>query len=197
MTRVTAIVAMLLVSLVAGAPGAPIPASAKKPALYFPVQKGARWVYGWSGENQKELELVCEVTDVNDGNDRAKDVMVGHIRNEKAYPMQEFEVSDRGVFLVARSDDKASIRLECLLKLPHKDNQIWSDDFSGTKETLTAFGPEKVKVPAGEYDAIRVKHRNESSKDQDRTYWYAVEVGIVKMEGGNRMVLKSFTPGKE
>jgi hypothetical protein len=68
----------------------------------------------------------------------------------------------------------------------------------GGKATNSAHGPEEVLVPAGKYRAIRVEYRGaKDGKEETATFWYAAEVGLVKMVcAGAVQELKSFTPGK-
>jgi hypothetical protein len=61
--------------------------------------------------------------------------------------------------------------------------------------------PRRIKVPAGEFEAIGVEHWH--GDEVFGTCWYAAGVGLVKSEIGSGddavtwMELKSFTPGKE
>jgi hypothetical protein len=59
---------------------------------------------------------------------------------------------------------------------------------------------EKVKVPAGEFEAVRVEagfSTNPGGQVRSVVYWYAPNVGIVKMDGPPELVLKAFSLGKE
>jgi hypothetical protein len=188
-----------LISL-AHALAAPIPEAAKKPVLYFPVQKGARWVYVWSGGSRKTEEVVEVVTAVEDGKDGAKLITVARVgRDEKPFPFQIYEVSNRGLFwkknLVGASFDPPT----CALKLPHKSGQTWRlSDPNSLNTRLTALGPEKVEVPAGEFECIRVEQRDDRSPDPTQTRWYAPGIGQVQVRSGDLLiVLKSFTAGKD
>lgn len=70
--------------------------------------------------------------------------------------------------------------------------------------SYTARGSERVEVPAGTFDAVRVEEvsKRAAGKEGSRTLWYAPGVGEVKAvsnEGpgkGEVRVLHSFTPGK-
>lgn len=91
-----------------------------------------------------------------------------------------------------------------LLKLPHKDGQEWETwlgAWGGIDNTMTAHGPEKVEVPAGKYEAIRVETDFPSKVPGgllEGKYWFAPDIGIVKqVYGENVLKLKSFTPGKK
>jgi hypothetical protein len=77
----------------------------------------------------------------------------------------------------------------CLLKLPHKDGARWEyrcppqpGGLVAIKAMNTAHGVEDIEVPAGKFEAIRVDHRGTSNgKLSSATFWYAPEVGLVKM----------------
>lgn len=56
-----------------------------------------------------------------------------------------------------------------------------------------------MKVPAGEYEAIRVEHRprGKPTSVPFRTEWYAVGRGLVKLTtDGITIEMKSFAPAK-
>ena len=73
-----------------------------------------------------------------------------------------------------------------LLKLPHKTNHKWDyvialPCIGQWKGTAIANGPEKVEVPAGKFEAIRVKLDIVFAGDRRRiTTWYAPGIGKVK-----------------
>ena len=179
------------------APMAPPP---REVVYYFPTKVGAKWVRLWSDGKGKDAEAVYVVTAVEEGKDGAKRVTVSAVgRNGKPSPFQEFEVSSKGLFYTRWFGfGRPVLEPQCELKLPHKAGQEWGDDESSLKEKQSAHGPEKVKVPAGEFDCIRVEYRDSRSPDPTQTRWYAPGVGLVKLTSGNTLiVLKSFTPGKE
>jgi hypothetical protein len=108
-----------------------------------------------------------------------------------------FEVSEKGVF-VTRTDapaaDKQGWKHDpplCVLSLPHKPGNKWIYEcraqpggLVGVKATKTAHGPEELVVPAGKFTAIRVEHRDIDKDGREAltaTFWYAPEVGLVKM----------------
>jgi hypothetical protein len=57
---------------------------------------------------------------------------------------------------------------------------------------------ERVRVPAGEYDAV-VVDKQVGRHPPLLTFWYARGVGLVKIVNGERTLkaLKSFTQGKD
>lgn len=198
MFRFLAVIALSLpLAASASPPTAPPP---REVVYYFPTKVGAKWVRLWSDGKGKEAEVVEVVTAVEEGRDGAKRVTVGFIgRDGKPSPAREFEVSSRGLFWTknlafGRSPEKPL----CELELPHKAGQEWSDDETDLNTKQSAHGPEKLKVPAGEFECIRVEYRDSRSPDPTQICWYAPGVGLVKLTSGDtRIVLKSFTPGKE
>lgn len=177
-------------------PEAPPPRPA---TLYFPTRVGAKWVYLWTSDKEKDEEVVEVVAAIEQGKDGAKVITVARVgRDGNAHPVQRFEVSSRGLLWTENLFGQGLHGPGCQLKLPHKPGQKWSNGWTGLKTTLTAHGPEKVKVPAGEFECIRVEYRDERSPDPIQTRWYAVGIGEVKLKSGDLLiVLKSFDAGKE
>jgi hypothetical protein len=60
---------------------------------------------------------------------------------------------------------------------------------------MIASGPERIEVPAGVFDAIRVEAiYTLNDKPRKITSWYAPKVGLVRREGHVSNVLKAFNP---
>jgi hypothetical protein len=194
--------AILLVAVVSAC-AEPAPAPRPKTVYYFPVTVGAKWVHIWKSESgkEKDREEVEIVTNVKDGKDGAKFVTVGYVADDGlSHPRQVFEVSDRGLIWIEKFGPQSGAPFKplCELKLPHKPGQSWSDDDYGINAKLMAQGPEKIKVPAGEFDCIRVEYRDDRDPEPTQTRWYAPGVGMVKIKSDDLIiVLKSFKPGKE
>lgn len=110
-----------------------------------------------------------------------------------------WQVSDNGVYLVTDADGKALDPPTCLLKLPAKPGDTWTDKVVN----YTVVGEEEVEVPAGKFKAIRLRGGYDNS-DAVLNKWYAQGVGLVKVtwadsDAGIEIIdlLKSFKPGKE
>jgi hypothetical protein len=197
MARLLTVVPIFLL----GTTSAPVPGQEPNPPYYFPVEKGARWVYLWKVEGRKDEERVEVVTDVGPGQDGAKVVTVSWVApNGQTWPSEKFEVSGRGLLwtknLVGGSGYPTPPHFQ--LKLPHRDGQTWAinpNDTGGTR--LKARGPERVTVPAGVYDSIRVEYLG-NHPTPTQTRWYARGVGMVKLVSFDlQVVLTSFTQGEE
>jgi hypothetical protein len=165
--------------------------------VYAPTKVGARWVYKWSQDKDKNAEVV-EVVSAVEENEGARIITVSRVNeNGKLIPSVQWLVTDAGLFRTKRFFGRPDKRPTTLLQLPHSPGQTWTLEDTDPQVTMTAQGPERVKVPAGEYEAIRVEQRDERSPDPQVTRWYAPGVGLVKLEQkGLVITLKSFTPGK-
>jgi hypothetical protein len=173
-----------------------------KTIYYFPVTVGAKRVYTcwykYAKKDHQHLEFTEVVTAVKDGKDGAKIVTVEHLdARGKTTSTEVYEVSERGLFIVEDSGGKPLDHPRCELKLPHKDGQTWCEN-PELDTNLTAHGQEKHKVPAGDFDCIRVDFGFGKSSHPFSTSWYAPGVGIVEWMSQSIVVsLKSFTPGNE
>jgi hypothetical protein len=190
---------MLLLSLIAPALAEPAPKEQDADVLYFPTEIGAKWVYQIEGSDKEVVKFISDVKV------REKETVVtvrGGANKEKAPIVQVVAVSSKGLFLMQESVSRVDPPY-CILKLPHVDRA--KTDYEVTfdkvkiKGTMIAFGPEKVKVPAGVFEAIRVESSHKFlDKIEKGTFWYAPGVGLVKSKGNDtECVLKSFTPGKK
>jgi hypothetical protein len=113
----------------------------------------------------------------------------------------DLKISEEGLFRLTGGPGVKHPPMH-LLKLPYKRGEKWETYMGAwiiSDNTLTAYGPEEVKVPAGTFKAIRVETEfpQRGKKGLLAKYWYAPNVGLVKQVYGNHVrVLKSFTPGK-
>lgn len=202
MFRSTLTVAFLLPLLVFAA--APAPKEAEETKLFFPTKVGDKWTYQFTDKSEnakeKEWEIGETVTAVQDKKG-VKAVTIGRLEDDgKVYTNRIREVSDKGVWQTEEPGFE-SLKVPWVhLKLPHKRGQMWEDPDNEPGVTLTSHGPDKVKVPAGEYETIRVEKRKkgEPKSEPIRMAWFAPRVGLVKLTTGNLLiVMKSFTAGKE
>jgi hypothetical protein len=199
MTRLLTLLS--IAALVAAAPAAPVPKDADKPVLYYPVQKGTTWVYK-TGDDEE----TSTITDVEKKKDGAFLVTISRESQRGFVPHSRMLVSGEGVAVV-------EVKLTGLvpldeplwvLKTPSAGGKSWGvavalggDELGVGK--MTASGPEKVEVPAGTYQAVRVDMDGTFfGERQQVTTWYAVGVGKVKEVSGKEVeVLKSFLPGSK
>ena len=188
-----------------GIAAAPVPKTNEESTLYFPTKVGDKWTYTLTEKTGKDKgkqhELVEEVSAVED-KEGVKVVTVSRLddRDGEFYWHRQRHVSKDGVWDIGSAvSDKPNTPKWVHLKLPHRVGQKWEfhPDLKGT--TATARGPERVKVTAGEFNAIRVELRKQDDPKSApyQTEWYAAGVGIVKLETPDVLYeMKSFTPGK-
>lgn len=172
-------------------------AEPKEDTIYYPTRVGDKWTYVVSSASGKikDFELTEEVVSVKD-KEGITSVVVGRWYDGKLHPNRERQISDKGVWQTHNAAGEKYETPWIHLKLPHKPGQSWHVEL--IDQTMTAQGPEKIKVPAGTYEAIRVESRLKGNKsDPVQTDWYAREIGVIKATAGDTtMVMKSFTPGK-
>lgn len=172
------------------------PVHAEGRDMYFPTKIGAKWVYEYDGKEETE-----EITHV-EKKDSSFIVTVHRVNRFGKSSDSKLNVSTEGLVRLTGGPAVVHPPMQ-LLKLPHKAGQDWETHtgaWLGPKGTLTAFGPEKVRVPAGKYEAIRVETRFLQTHAESvlAKYWYAPNVGLVKEQYGDHVrVLKSFLPGKD
>src|SRR5262249_39445987 len=173
MSRPLAILPLLLATLTA--PAAPALKS-KGPALYYPTAVGTRWVY-----QNPATESTFVVTRVEE-KEGAFLVDVAVVADGRETPSQQMRISAESVFRVNIGGTTLPTP-ECLLKLPHKDGQEWEFDLgdaNGGAAKLTAVRRETVETPAGRFETIKIERVGSNAA----TYWFAEEVGLVKMASG-------------
>jgi hypothetical protein len=82
----------------------------------------------------------------------------------------------------------------CLLKLPVKPGETWSEENKKNRYRIvrTIDRLEKIKVAAGEYEAVVVVV--EATQDGEvvpkRTYWFVKGIGVVKAMLGDKVTLE-------
>ncbi len=170
---------------------APVPKAA--PPLYYPTTVGTKWVmtngksrmtFSITAVEEKDGEtLVTIETDVEGRSGKVEDKRV---------------VSKDGVFGTGEPDKRV-----VFLKQPEKKGDKWVIEGHGAPGQSGWVGVagevEKVKVPAGEFDALRLDTEVlTGGKVTGRmTFWYAAGCGVVKKDlNGEVWVMESFEKGK-
>ncbi|PIQ28718.1 hypothetical protein COW36_11875 [bacterium (Candidatus Blackallbacteria) CG17_big_fil_post_rev_8_21_14_2_50_48_46] len=70
------------------------------------------------------------------------------------------------------------------MQLPFQAGKAWEGRvFNGGTETIQVMGFETVTVPAGTFQALKIEHhlRYENGKEDYLRYWYAPDLGMVKL----------------
>lgn len=189
-------VAAALLGLVASATPVPKDAAKPEPEPYFATTVGTTWEY----QGGKDV-LVDVVTEVEKRGGTLQ-VTVGRAVDGKVANHRVYEVSRDSLHWVEASTGPLDPPL-LLLRLPAKAGDKWDVDSkkNGVKFTgsVTVMGNEKLVVPAGTFETVRVEFAFVEGTDPEMktTYWYAQNVGIVKRstKGGGEVVLKKFTSG--
>ncbi|MGL4555278.1 MAG: hypothetical protein ACRC33_29275 [Gemmataceae bacterium] len=188
----------LLLCLTLLALSAPRASSADEKFIY-PMTVGTTWTYR-VGENRYDIKLT-KMEKVGKTDCARLEMIV----DGKARSFEHLAVTD-GVLSRYSFEAKEANPPIPLLKLPPKAGEKWNVEskldgqvYKGTLESTL----EKVKVPAGEYPAVKV-----AGPDMDLngakfsvTYWFASGVGLVKLQSelaGLKVVfeLEKVTPGK-
>jgi hypothetical protein len=198
--RTTAVLLLVLVSgplatLPLGA--APVPKEAPKEELYFSIKKGTKWVYEYR-DGALNKEVTETATSVEYKPKEGVWIVTLGLENKNGKMPDEYkwEVSKQGL-VDTWIHEGVETKPERSLKLPHLANEKW-ECYPGDKDFhCVTLDKQKVKVPAGEYEAIGVERHHKGGPSQQ--YWYALNVGIVRIgdEKNPYSVLKSFTPGKD
>jgi hypothetical protein len=189
--------------------GAPVPKGGEKSPAYFPTQKGAKWTYATHRNDEEETETFVVTEVVEKGGEKI--ISVGRELKSKVTPAGTFKLTKQGAIESVGISQINDLPLSALDR-PVKPGDVWEVDTIGpgkvpVKWKRAVRGPEKVKIPAGTFEAIRVEHTFTIKGDGElpdvlflsRTEWYAPGVGLIRVEGEGKEleVLKSFTPGKD
>lgn len=201
--------------VVAGvSPAAPVAPPPREVVYYFPTAVGTKWTYQGSG-----APFTWVVTRV-EKKGRAHVVSVGEIgKDDRVAAHDKYEVSEKGLFhlekpvyqLLNGPDGRPKAVVTewrtltppvCKLKLPLVSGEKWEGRPNpGDPATYTAGRPAKVKVPAGQFEAIPVEVTYPTGGDTTHRgqSWYAPGVGPVKWSTNavGDVVLTGFWPGKE
>ena len=198
MTRLLAVVAgICLVLLAAEAPAAPVPDAVKEPVLFFPVAR-VTWTYQYHEPGDRVgVEVVEFVRSVTEAGGETL-VALGSVHDGEARPSSlVVAVSGRGVVEGGRPGSAPFRPHRTLLRCPAVPGDRWVVPAPAPgypEERYETRGAERVEVPGGRFDAVRVDTTSvwrEGGTRVDRN-WYAPNVGLVRWEDGlgRSMVLK-------
>jgi len=156
---------------------------------YFPAPLGAEWHYKLTtnmGQNMDIKTVVAERTDAS---------KVGYNIVQKSYVPQEsinYYLKKPGWVMTLKTEMPASnysadyVEDKPDLMNPLKTGATW--DYKGKMggqdwvQSWKVVGPEKVTVPAGTFEAMKVESTSEvSASKTDYTFWYVDRVGTVRV----------------
>ncbi len=190
MKKLAVVIAVLSVALVSQPRLAP--AGDDKKNNYYPLKEGNQWSYKVTREGKKGGEKtalgettfkVAKVRDV-DGKKRAE--IHNLSQDGKKLASEELANTKNGLLRYQVNELKLSEPLK-LLKYPVEKGE-WEQDIQvGEKKAKFKIKieaeEEMVKVPSGEYDAVKMILTMEFEKGKTAatvTYWFAPDVGMVK-----------------
>lgn len=192
--------AAVLVVLTAAGVTAQDKKDVKAPNLY-PLAKGTKWEYEVNVAGQK-IEASQEVTEVGEAKKGERAVATIATKMAGQNLTEEMSADDKGVYRHAMQGQKLETPIFAI-KYPAKAGSKWNEKLKVMGQEVDASfemkDAEKVKTPAGEYDAFPVAMVIKvGGQTVTATNWYADGVGIVKqeMDAGMfkmEMSLKKFT----
>ena len=191
MSRCVGTVAFLSLTLPFAVPAAPAPEPVAG-TLFYPTTVGTKWVY-WDGEGHIHFTISRVVE-----KDGQKFITVEQVLTSgRRWAAEVIGVSEKGLVQTQAGSRQLDPPLY-LLKLPCRKGDRWQVTPKAPETTTTAY-PEQVRVPAGEFTAIRVETTERGETPGNRARWFAPGVGTIKwrynVNGKTReRLLTSFTP---
>jgi Tfp pilus assembly protein PilF len=158
--------------------------AAENPASYVPLTEGSSWTYQDTRRSGDKEQTYKKTTQIN---------RTAQIDDQKAAVLDVVALvaKDDGIYAVGVVAPQTGSDQIVPLKSPYKvlplnpkvgDKWQHTDDRGATNSTV--LGTEKIKPPAGEFDAVKVYSITVGGKDgserSEDTRWYAPGVGLVK-----------------
>ena len=184
--------AFLLFAIAAIAIAAPVPKALKKRDKdWMPILAGSRWEYS----SPDDPTTVNEIREILAVTEKGGDVIA---EQRTSNLTQVFRQDSTGIAVI-KSGGRDHVNPRYIIKNGMKEGDTWDWDATGYVETRTVGKPEKIKIPAGEYEAqpVNFKYVQNGTIFQSGTVWYADGIGLVRIdtEGSESQVLKAYTPG--
>jgi hypothetical protein len=177
-------------------------ALAQSPASeYFPLKAKSKWVYKVGDQT---VEVVVAGTEKFNNEDNVK---LDTIVNGKVVASELYVVKEDGVYRSKVKDDKVDPPVK-ILALPVKKDTAWKVESKVGAQTVKGEfkvkeEKDKVKVPAGDFDAVLVEGTDFDIAGTKTTVrqWFAKDKGIVKLvyviQGTeSTLELKEYAEGK-
>lgn len=177
-----------------------LPQSASAIQRYYPIEAGHRWTFameqtqnGQDNTKFKTMIMYTEALPPENGAERAILRRVYPDSSTTPTPSLIKRFSDRvelsrykETVAEAFTPDISPLGQGFIIgmQLPLEPGQSWEGRlFNGGSETITVKGLEEVNVPAGRFEALKIEHhlRYSNGKEDFLRYWYAPNIGMVKM----------------
>jgi hypothetical protein len=181
---------------------APLPKSRESMRVVFPTTVGTQWVY----ESSSGEDIVEAITDVKEKDGKVLITISNILEKGEKQISRIIELNEKGIFkkfIKPYEFDPPTPELF----FSDKESK-WKFESTGRSEGAevrikgekSISGPEKIKVPAGTFEAFKI----EASYSYDDTAgkassWYSTGVGLIKCvaDGNPTITLKKFTEGKK
>ena len=160
-------------------------------ANYWPFKVGNTWTIDTKVEDKTLIQILTVTKVTQQG--ASSDATVEYKLNDKVIQTEVYRFDDKGISRV--SSDAAILNPPFpVVQYPMAADKKWSwkgtlnangKEFHGDSQISTS-GPEVLKLPAGEFKAIRVHSELTLSLDSGEKivvpndYWFAPGVGLVK-----------------
>lgn len=158
---------------------------------YWPAPVGAEWHYKLESSAGMNLDIKTVVTEHADAS------KVGYNVVQKTYMPQEsinYYLKTDGVVYSCKTEmpasnysadyekDKPDLQYYTGLKAGHTWNYTGKVGGQEWKQDWTVVGPEEVKVPAGDFKAVKITSTSTvSGSTTEYTFWYVDRVGAVRI----------------
>jgi hypothetical protein len=148
---------------------------AMKESPYYPLKKDTTWTYKVTGSS-----ITMKVT----GHDK-DGAKIETIVNNKSIASEHVVVKDDGIYRVSINGQKPDAPVK-FFAIPPKDGTTWDVDTKIQGQAIKGkftTSTEEVTVPAGKYKAVKVEGKDFdiAGMKTNITYWFAENVGIVKL----------------
>jgi hypothetical protein len=149
---------------------------------YFPVKPGTKWTYK-AGDQTVEVRVSDKTVKFNNEDCVQLETSVGG----KVVASELYSIKPDGVYRVKVKDDKIDPAIK-VLPIPIKSGESWKFDSKvGTQRVTGEFkvkgDKEKVKVPAGEFEAVEIEgtELDVAGAKTNVKLWFVKDKGIVKL----------------
>jgi hypothetical protein len=178
---------------------APVPKEFANPRDYFPTAVGSKWEYVNSGVGQDRTHAE-EITAAVE-KDGVTTVTFRRTRPEVKDGFDTVYAVGKRDIALAQSGPLTYDPPLPYLKKGMKVGDAWEveTEINRRKTTyeLKVGEAAEVKTPAGTFVAVPVTRKQKASKLAGYTYWYAPDVGLVRIDSGPvTTLLTKYTPGK-